>query len=430
MEMYEWIYQIAIEGIKYVLIAHWFLGFEFNRRKTKYLLLLYPLLIPVVEYLDIPHTVFLYCYLWGVLLLFFLFKRRLIEKVKAFFVIWFLVGLVDTLIAILYIMSTTLLFTNQNMDIVMLLGCIGAVFWGLIVWKGKRIQEYFKNFWKRLSRREYMLILSVLILLSLSLGAVQSSLYNVSTLSIETVKLISMVFVACLFVILLFLFITTKQSKEQLEEVHRLNIRYLELQKRYYEDSLKQYEDMRSFRHDINHHIYILSELSMKDKVFELKEYIGAMAKSYEKMKGIHTGNFIADCIISHTLFKLQEKDTFHFDIEGHFPKTFFLEDIDFCILLSNLLENAKDSLEKIDGECFLQIEVKSFQQWFYLIVRNSTISREVDFQRSSKFDKRNHGFGIQNITRVVEKYYGSVVWNCENGFVEVKIKFDKNKLK
>ncbi|HBI62697.1 MAG TPA: hypothetical protein DDY31_16080, partial [Lachnospiraceae bacterium] len=400
MEMYEWIYQIAIEGIKYVLIAHWFLGFEFNRRKTKYLLLLYPLLIPVVEYLDIPHTVFLYRYLWGVLLLFFLFKRRLIEKVKAFFVIWFLVGLVDALILIVYFICTTVLFADGNMEMEMILGCVGAVFWIFLVWKCLKLQKGMQNFWNKLSNKEYVLLIIVLILLSFILGGMQSNLYGISTLSIETVRLISMVFAAYLFMVLLILFIYSQQSKKQLEKVNQLNVRYLKLQKRYYEYSLSQYEDMKKFRHDINHHIFILSELSREDKITELQEYIETMAEGYEKMRGIHTGNFIADCIISRVLHELKEKAAFQFELEGHFPETFFMEDIDFCILLSNLLENAKEAIEKVTGECFLQMEIKSFHQWFYLIVRNSVASKEIDFQRTSKADKRNHGFGVQNISR------------------------------
>lgn len=430
MEMYEWIYQIAIEGIKYVLIAHWFLGFEFNRRKTKYLLLLYPLLIPVVEYLDIPHTVFLYCYSWGIWILFALFEGGGVEKVKAFFIIWFLIALVDALIVMVYVMIPMAFFDNQNSERVMIVGCIGAALWGFMVIKWKRVQQYTKNFWEKLSNGEYVLSLSVLALISLFVGGMQGNLDNSTTISMRPTTFILGVLVMLVSTIVLGLLLYTKQSKRQLEKINQLNKRYLELQKKYYEDSLKQYEDMRSFRHDINHHLYILSEFSRKDKISELKEYIRMMAEGYEKMRGIHSGNFVADCIISRILHELKDKETFQFDLEGRFPKAFFMEDIDFCILLSNLLENAKEAMEKVTGECLLQMEIKSFQQWFYLIVRNSAASKEIDFQKTSKADKRNHGFGVQNISRIVEKYHGVVGWNFENGMAEVKIKFDLGKLK
>lgn len=320
------------------------------------------------------------------------------------------------------------IFSNQSSKKLVIVGCLGVILWGIMARKGKWIQQYTKNLWKSLSNQEYILSLFVLALGALFVGGIQGSLDNTTTMKVAAFGLGILVMLS-LFVVLVLL-VRTKQSKRQLEEINRLNIRYLELQKKYYEDSLKQYEDMRSFRHDINHHLYILSGLGKEDKIEELKGYVKKMAENYETMKGIHTGNFIADCIISHTLYKLQERKTFHFDLEGHFPEDFFLEDIDFCILLSNLLENAKEALEKVTGETFLQIEIKSFNQWFYLTIRNNVISDEVDFQTTSKLDKRNHGFGIQSVRRVVEKYHGSVVWNCENGVVEVKIKFDQGKLK
>lgn len=430
LSVYDWIYQIVVEGIKYILIAHYFLGFEFSRGKKRGLLLLYPLGIPIVEYWDNLYIAYSYYYAWGIVLLITAFEGKLREKVKAFFIIWFLVALVDALIVMVYVVFSNLLIKNGNMEIGTVIGCVGALLWGIMGVRGKQIQSYTKNFWKKLSSKEYILSLIVLAVGALFVGGVQGNLDNTTTVSMKATTFILGVLVMLVFTIVLVLLLYTKQVKKQLEEVNQLNRRYLELQKRYYEDSLKQYEDMRSFRHDINHHLYILSELCREDKVTELKEYIGTMAESYEKMKGIHTGNFVADCIISHILYKLQEKESFYFDLEGRFPEIFFLDDIDFCILLSNLLENAKEALEKIDGECFLQIEIKNFQRWFYLTIRNSTISKEIDFKATNKLDKRNHGFGIQNISRIVEKYNGTVVWNYENGVVEVKIKFDQNKLK
>ena len=430
LSVYDWVYQIIVEGIKYILIAHYFLGFAFAKRKTAYLLFLYLALIPAVEYSDNRYIIFSYYYAWGGVLLIGLFQEELKEKIKAFFIIWFLIALVDALIVMFYVMFPTVIFMNRNTEKVVVFGCLGAVFWGSMAFKCKKIQQYTKNFWKKLSNWEYILSLFVLVVGSLFVGGMQGNLDNTTTISMRPTTFILGVIVMLVFTIVLVLFLQTKQSKRQLEEINRLNIQYLELQEKYYKDSLKQYDDMRRFRHDINHHLYILSELSREDKVAELKGYIGTMAESYEKMRGIHSGNFIADCIISHTLYKLKGKEAFTFDMEGHFPETFFMEDIDFCILLSNLLENAREALEKITGECTLHIEVKHFRQWFYPIVQNSTDKDTIDFQETSKQDKRNHGYGVRNISRIAEKYNGTVLWNCEKGMAEVKLKFNVERLK
>lgn len=430
LNVYDWINQIVVEGIKYVLLAHWFFGFEFSRKKNKYFVILYLVALPLLASLDILEKLWFYRFVWGAVLLLFLFQGEIIEKIKAYFMIWFLVALVDSVLVMFYIMIPELLFTSQDKRVVMIIGCIGAALWGFLVWKGKGIQRYIQNFWRKLSNGEYILLLVVLILLSLTMGGMQSNLDDTMTISMKEATFISCVLAACIFMILLILFFYTKQSKKRLEEVNQLNIRYLELQKKYYENALKQYEDMRSFRHEINHHIYMLSGLSQENKIAGLKEYINNMAESYQKMRGIHTGNFIADCIISYTLNELQEKEQFQFYLDGHFPEKFFLEDIDFCVLLSNILDNAKEALMKVTGECVLQIEIKGFRQWFYLTVRNSVEKGAIDFRHTSKSDTRYHGYGVQNIRRIVEKYFGTVTWKLEDGMVEVKIIFDKNRLK
>jgi len=429
LNVFDWLDQILLEGIKHILVAHYFLGLKFSKKKRIGLLLLYLLLIPAVGYWDNLYIVHMYFYAWGIVLLIGMFEGNLIEKIKAFFIIWVLVTFMDTVLLMLYIMFPVTFYSNQNIGKVMMLDSVGVVLWGIMARKGKRIQRCTKSFWKGLSNQEYILSLVVLILCSVFVGGVQGYLDNTMSEPMTVLAFIFGFLVMVASVIVLVSLINTKQSKKQLEEINRLNVRYLVLQKKYYEDSLKQYEDMRSFRHDINHHLYILSELGREDKIEELKKYVKKMVENYETMKGVHTGNFIADCIISQTLYKLQKKEQFHFDLEGHFPENFFLEDIDFCILLSNLLENAKEALEKVTGENFLQIEIKSFQQWFFLTICNNTVSDKVDFQTTSKSDKKNHGFGIQSVRRIVEKYHGNVVWNYENGIVEVKIKFDRSKL-
>ena len=428
--LYDWLNQIFIEGIKYILISHYFLGFEFRKGKKKYLLFLYLVFLLVIEYWNNQDAIFLYYYAWGIVLLTGMFEGNLTEKIKAFFIILFLVPFVDELLILFYIAFSNFIIENGNVKIGIIVNSVGAMLWGIMARKGKKIQQHTKNFWKSLSNQEYILSLFVLVLGALFVGGMQGYLDNTMTEPMTVFAFMFGFLVMVTSAIVLISLLNTKRSKRQLEEINQLNVRYLELQKKYYEDSLKQYEDMRSFRHDINHHLYILSELSRGNKIDDLKRYIKKMVESYETMKGIHTGNFIADCIISDILYKLRERKKFHFDLEGHFPENFFLEDIDFCILLSNLLENAKEALEKVAGETFLQIEVKSFNQWFYLTIRNNTISNEVNFQTTSKPDKRNHGFGIQSVRKIVEKYHGNVVCNCENGVVEVKIRFDQSKLK
>ena len=378
MSICEWIYLIVVEGIKVLLVGHYFFGYEWNKGKTRFLLCLYFVLFLIVGGLGHTKALYLMKYLW----------KMMIET---------------------------------DVVVKMIIGCLGGCLLGILSWKAKNLQKYMQEFWNSMVFWEYLILLLVLWLISMILGGMQGYIYDAITTSKRELVYVFGVIAVMVFLLFYLWLFYTRRSKERLEEVNRVNNDYIELQKSYYESSLKQYEDMRGFRHDINNHFHILSELGREGRDEELKEYIGKMTESYDRAKVVHTGNFVADCIISHAIQELQAEGNFSFQIDGHFPEKFPMEDIDFCILLSNALNNAVEALEKEERK-LLQIEVKRYNEWLYLIVTNNTTKETVDFSHSSK-QEAGHGYGISNVRRVVEKYNGTVRWRAEHGMVEVKVK-------
>lgn len=427
MSAFEWIYQIVVEGLKYVVLGHWFFGYEFNRKKTRYLLVLYPLMIPVVETIG-EHAgisngvVYSYKNLWGLFLVLCIMQGKLIGKMKNFILMWFFIAMADTIMLFPALMFTTI--EEQDIYIKMFLGCLSGVFLIIAAYKLERFQKRFQSFLEKMSILEYCLLLSVLWVLSFALGGVQGYWYGAITDSKKDVMFLMDIIAAIIFMIICVLFLYTRQKKTNLERLNEANKSYLALQHQYYKSSLLQYEDMRSFQHDINKHIFVITELCRKNKFDDLKDYVEEMAVSCDKVRTVHSGNFIADSIISYSLGALRSEGNFKFLLYGHFPEKFFMEDVDFCVLLSNLLENAKEALERVDGMRLIQMEVKRFQEKFYLTVSNSVSEGKIDFCHTSKSDKLHHGYGVQNIRRVVEKYHGTVEWKQERGMAVVDILF------
>jgi len=419
MSVCEWIYLIAVEGIKVLLVGYYFFGYEWNKGKTRFLLCLYFVLFLIIGGLEQTKALYIMKYLWKIMIVLCIFDGKILEKIKSFFLISFLVSLVDAGIGVPF----TIIFNLKETDveIQMIIGCLGGCLLGILSWKAKGLQRYVQEFWNSLSNRESIILLIILWLVSMILGGIQGYLYNAITILKRKLTFILGMIAIVIFLLIYVLFVYTKRSKEKLQEINQLNYRYMELQRKYYENSIKQYEDMRRFRHDINNHLYVLAELGREGRYAELKEYIEKMKESYDRAKGIHTGNFVADCIISHAIQELQMEENFSFQLDGHFPEEFPMEDIDFCILLSNLLNNAVEALKKEEKK-LLQIGVKRYRDWLYLIVGNNTTKEEIDFSRTSK-QEGNHGYGISNVRHVVERYNGTVNWHMEHGMVEVTVK-------
>lgn len=108
----------------------------------------------------------------------------------------------------------------------------------------------------------------------------------------------------------------------------------------------------------------------------------------------------------------MREKININFDI--NLPKSLPIEYVDLSIVLGNLLDNAIESCMK-SGNKAPKIQLKMYMKGNYLIIKeeNSKAS-EIVFKEevfpqkyTTKEDKENHGFGLQNIQRVVNQYDG-----------------------
>ncbi len=426
MSFCEWVYHIIIEGMKYIIIGHYFFGFEYNQKKTRYLPILYVLSIPVVQILiksaGMPNGIFWFKNAWGIILVVCIMQGKLTEKVRSFFLMWFFITMVDVMVFFLTLMFT--IQTEPSIYIKMIMGCMGALFWIVLAYRAKSFQKKCQLLFQEMSTPEYFLLIFILVIVSLALGGVQSYCYGTITHDQKDIVFILVVIVAVIFIIICILLFYTRQSKAHLEKLHNADMSYLALQHQHYKNSLMQYEDMRSLQHDINKHIFVLSEFCRNDKMDDLKSYVEEIAASYDSVRTVQTGNFLADSIISYSLGKLSSERNFKFQMDGYFPEQFFMEDVDFCVLLSNLLENAREALEKVIGMRLIQMEVKRFREKLYLIVSNSVPEGKIDFNCTSKTDAVHHGYGIQNVRRVVEKYNGTVQWKQEQGMAVVTIIF------
>lgn len=89
------------------------------------------------------------------------------------------------------------------------------------------------------------------------------------------------------------------------------------------------------------------------------------------------------------------------------------LKYIDTCTIFANALDNAVKACSDIqNGEKKITLEVKRTNDILSIIIEN-TKQNHVVYENekfvSSKLDKHNHGFGVENIKMAVEKYNGIV---------------------
>lgn len=176
----------------------------------------------------------------------------------------------------------------------------------------------------------------------------------------------------------------------------------------YVEEALARYEKTKSFRHDIKNHITVVKELLQNEKPEEALAYISDMADMTEELSfPCSTGNPVADILVGN---KLGIVKSMGIDVECslRLPYPCPVRDIDFCIILSNALDNAIRACRDINGSEGKYIRVSGRIQGDFIL-----LEVENGFRGKGTAER---GTGLTNIKAVAEKYQGAMSIKTQDG--------------
>ncbi len=184
----------------------------------------------------------------------------------------------------------------------------------------------------------------------------------------------------------------------------------------------KVYSDFRGIRHDINNHIMVLGNLIKENSSDQALQYLNDWSEDFHTVDiNAKTGNPVTDIVISEK--RRQAEDAgIRFVDDFHYPEEGKVESIDVGVILNNALSNAIRAAEGQDNPF---VEIKSWRSgdMFMVQVRNSFsgvlwISDEDGLVRTSKPDFDKHGYGLKNMRRIAEKYFGTTQLEQEDDTV------------
>lgn len=172
------------------------------------------------------------------------------------------------------------------------------------------------------------------------------------------------------------------------------------VQRGYLEESRARYEQTRSFRHDIKHHLLTLSGLLEKGEHEKAKEYLGKLESVTEAFSfPCNTGNLVVDTVLGSKL-SVARQNGIQVECTVKIPSPCIVDDLDLCILFSNAVDNAIHACSKLEsGKRFIRISGRKKGDFFLL-----------EFVNSCQFDGTyKKGIGMNNMEVVSEKYHGAV---------------------
>ena len=145
--------------------------------------------------------------------------------------------------------------------------------------------------------------------------------------------------------------------------------------------------------------------------------------------KTVWTGVDVVDVIISSKVEKMRNKGI-SWDINAEFPKNTNIQPYDLCTILSNLLDNAVEAVERTGKPGNISLTIRKINYFLMIQITNSCAGENGSFDvlpKTTKEDKAMHGWGLQNVQETVQKYGGTLKFKQEeNQFVvDVMIFFD-----
>lgn len=172
------------------------------------------------------------------------------------------------------------------------------------------------------------------------------------------------------------------------------------------------YMTMRSWRHDYHNHLQKLKAHIMMNQVEEANQYLNDLEIDLDKVNQlVESGNVNLDAILNSKL-SLAKKNNININYKAQVPKHLTVSDIDLCVLIGNLIDNAVEACQKItdDSPKFIRLYIRILKKQLYISVSNSTNEVIRKFDDEYITTKRgNHGHGLKRINNIVEKYDGYI---------------------
>lgn len=195
-------------------------------------------------------------------------------------------------------------------------------------------------------------------------------------------------------------------------------VRVMDTHNAYYPLLLKKEEEVKAQRHDLRHHLSYLSEMLARGNIEETKAYLSSVQnKSTQPAQSSYCSHFATDMLLR-TFAGQSEKQHTKMKITASLPTDLAIDDVDLCVILSNLLENALEAvlyLPECEREVSVRIQISN--NWLGISTENTfdgTYQENMGrFISRKKYGRE--GVGLASVADIVEKKGGSTRFYPQN---------------
>ena len=194
----------------------------------------------------------------------------------------------------------------------------------------------------------------------------------------------------------------------------------------HYQELYNYQNELRVFRHDIRNRLFSLMAMVKDGQADKAVQIMENNLNWLEEMNGniVNSGNPIIDALLQSKLHLAKEKKI-KLNLQIKLAGEIKVDELELAIVLGNALDNAIEATEKVPDKDkkFINLNLMSTDDRISMTVTNP-VKDDVNTEKlkTTKPDKRNHGFGTQSIRTVAHRYDGVAEFKCEDKMFTVNL--------
>ncbi len=176
-------------------------------------------------------------------------------------------------------------------------------------------------------------------------------------------------------------------------------------------------KEIHILRHDILKHMAEIKELLNKGNREEAERYVEDISNTVSKDTSIsRTGNLVLD-----TILNIENKKAvalgIQYDIKLNLSANINISSVDLSRILYNAIDNAIEACEKVSKK-YILVSITVDNKILKIIIENTSnpVTIENNKIKTTKTDRRRHGYGIESIKNALKNNDGYITFNYQGG--------------
>ena len=187
------------------------------------------------------------------------------------------------------------------------------------------------------------------------------------------------------------------------------------MQEQYYTQLRSEQEETRAMFHDINKYMQAMRTLAAEGNVAEVNQMMAETQELFDSLTTVvDVGNSVVSVILNEYREITEDADiSFTFDVSV--PQNLGISAVDLYVLMGNTLDNAVEACASVPvEERYIRIQMRTYHNILFYQIENPFAEGYPQRSRG-----KNHGYGLQNVRKCVEKHDGHMsVSQNDNKFV------------